>query len=143
MEKQIFLLRHAAYTGGGDSRLSSQGEIQAASLARKLREAITDDNITIWTSTANRAQETASIIGQTLGIPPERFLAKDKLWSDGAHHEDYRWLEKSLDEFQDGILIIISHLEYVQTFPVILGFKPNSAGYAQGVMIQNGQCTEF
>jgi len=40
-------------------------------------------------------------------------------------------------------LIIISHLEYVHYLPEELGFRRNSASYAQGVLLKDGKCIDF
>jgi hypothetical protein len=58
------------------------------------------------------------------------------LWSDNAHPHDFEWLKAELSNFQnEGTLIIVSHLEYVQDFPSVLGFRGNSLSYAEGVII--------
>ncbi len=95
--------------------------------------------VTIWSSSANRAQETAQIIKQEMQLA-EMWIA-EKLWSDNRHPHDFNWLKEKLDNFSGEILIIVSHLEYVREFPAYkLGFAGNNAGYAQGVKIENGKC---
>ena len=130
-----------------DQPLSLEGKKQARNLALKIRSNLRgkDSDITIWTSTANRAQETAQIINQELNA--KNFIEFEYLWSDGitdsGHKQDFQWLESEIDNFNGEVLIIISHLEYVQRFPEVFGFSENDAKYAQGVLIEDGRCINF
>ncbi len=143
--KILFLLRHAAYRSGegGDPRLSDHGKEEALELAKKIKAIIGDskDAITIWSSSAKRAAETAEIIQQE--IPLAELVIEEQLWSGGGHREDFHWLKQKLDEFDGEILIIMSHLEYVRDFPAKIGFSRNWADYAEGVKIENGECVDF
>lgn len=144
MGKVIFLVRHADYSGGGsDPAISEYGKNQALDLATKIKAEILgiDESVTIWSSSAQRAQGTAEIIKQEMQLA--ELVTEEKLWSDNRHYEDFDWLKEKLDGFQEGILIIVSHLEYVRGFPGKIGFGTNGAGYAQGVKIQDGQCVVF
>lgn len=142
MPKQLFLVRHADYSGGGpDPVLSEYGKEQSLELAQKIKQALQPGNITIWTSSANRAHETAQIIKQELQLVD--MVVEEKLWSDNQHRQDFNWLKGKLDEFNGEILIIVSHLEYVRQFPAKLGFPENNAGYARGVKIEGANCVHF
>ena len=146
MEQKIFLLRHAKKEGGpGDISLSSDGRIQAKRLAKKILNELRGKNVTIWTSSAMRAQETAIIIKDEIKdeVSVTDFLTVAKLWSDNDHPYDFKWLKESINQFKEGNLIIISHLEYVREFPGTIGFRENNAGNAQGVLIENGKCFDF
>lgn len=140
MKTQIFLLRHARYIEdfSKDPELSEIGRTQALTLARNIQRVLSPGTITIWTSTARRAQQTADIIHKQL--PSASLEAKDKLWSDNSHKHDFTWLEQEIDSFTGDILIIVSHLEYVQDFPISLGHEGNDSSYAQGVLIRGGAC---
>ena len=92
--------------------------------------------VVIWTSSANRAKETAQIIKQEMQLA--EMIIHEKLWSDNQHRQDFDWLQKELDNFTEGNLVIVSHLEYVRQFPERLGFNRNNAGYAEGVLIEDG-----
>lgn len=134
---KIFLVRHADYAGGGkDPIISSNGERQALELANKIKANLIEGDVTIWSSSAARAQGTAQIIKQEL--PLVEMVVKAQLWSDNEHRHDFKWLKEELESFQGDNLIIVSHLEYVRQYPGWIGFKENNAGYAQGVIIYNG-----
>lgn len=141
--KKIFLLRHAEYLSGRvNSGLSDYGRSQAKNLAERIKREINDaPNVTIFTSTANRAKETALIIKESLTNAV--LIEYEKLWSDGSHIEDLGWLRSKIKNFDGDILIIISHLEYVNYLPEKLGFCMKDAGYAQGVLIKDDECIDF
>lgn len=142
MSKQIFLVRHAAYDGGGpDPVLSQQGKQESLALAQKIKQVLGIGDITIWSSPANRARETAEIIKQEMQLADMQI--KDLLWSDNRHQHDFNWLKAEIYSFSGDILIIVSHLEYVREFPAMMGFRMNNAGYAEGVKIEKGQCENF
>jgi len=137
--KRIFLLRHADYL---DEGLSTRGKSQANNLAEKIRTEINDArNAIVFTSTATRAKETASIIKESL--TEASFVEDEKLWSDKKHLPDQNWLKNQINNFGGETLIIISHLEYVQYLPEELGFRRNNSSYAQGVLLKDGKCIDF
>ncbi len=139
--KKIILVRHAAYSGSGpDPILSEIGKEQAAWLANALLEKIEESkHITIWSSTAKRAVGTTQIIKDC--FPDAELGYIPKLWSDNDHPHDYAWLKNKLEEFEGEVLIVVTHLEYVQIFPRLLGFTGNNSGYAEGLIIENNLCT--
>jgi len=144
--KKLFLLRHASYdnTDDADPSLSDGGKWQAKNLAESIEVNLNDDisNITIWTSSAKRAKETALIILER--FPSANFVEYQKLWSDSDHKRDFDWLENQLNNFEGEILIVISHLEYICYFPEEkLGFKDIRASCAGGLLIENGQQSYF
>lgn len=144
MAKKIFLVRHADYEGGGpDPGLSDYGMRQSVELAKKIKASLNGDDgtITIWTSSANRAKETAQIIKQEMQLA--EMLVEEKLWSDQRHQHDFDWLKEKLNEFEGDNLIIVTHLEYVREFPAQLSFHRNYAGYAEGVLISGTSCIDF
>lgn len=146
MEQKILLLRHAKKeSGSGDISLSLEGQIQARILAKKILSELRGKNVTIWTSSANRAVETSTIIKEEIEkeVSITELISLPELWSDNDHSYSFRWLKEKINLFTGENLVIISHLEYVREFPEILGFRENNAGYAQGVMIENGKCTDF
>ena len=121
--KKLFLVRHADYDGGGsDPSLSPYGRNQSTVLGSKISDNLVPGNITIWSSSANRAKETAELIKQELQLADMRI--EGKLWSDNRHPHDFPWLENELNSFEGDNLIIVSH-------------------YAEGVIIENGTCKLF
>ncbi len=132
--KNIFLLRHAEYVRGTnpDPDLSKNGIEQACKLARKIMQLV-DEDVEIWTSTAQRACQTAEIIGRAITSP---VIIKEKLWSQGVDKPpDFIWLHNEIDKFKMENLIIVSHLEYVHDFPPMLDFFKHSVEYAEGVVM--------
>jgi len=143
--KKLFLLRHAKpFFGFVDPGLGDCGKEQARKLADLLKEnliGVPDSDITIWTSAARDAVETSLII---LDVFPDSDLATYKKLGDGIKNDwDFDWLIEKLDNFEGQILIIVSHLEYVQRFPRVLEFLENSSDYAQGVLIEDDNCFNF
>ncbi|MDY7077661.1 MAG: histidine phosphatase family protein [Chloroflexota bacterium] len=71
---RLFLIRHGRSTwnathriqGQADPPLDEVGREQARRLAERLRE---DPPVVLYTSSLRRAQETAEIVGDTLGVP--------------------------------------------------------------------------
>lgn len=145
MATKIFLVRHADYHGSDpDPVLSDYGKQQSLELANKIKASLNGDvgTVTIWTSSANRAKETAHIIKQEMQLA--EMLVEDKLWSDNRHSHDFNWLKQKIDNFEGDNLIIVSHLEYVREFPAVkMGFNYNHAEYARGVLISEGSCVDF
>lgn len=135
----LILVRHAHYKPyrSLDLPLSEDGLEQAKCLAQKIKEEVGQDDITIWTSTAQRAKDTA------LAVKSELFLVKEfqefeKLWS--GYNQDFKWLLNKLQNAEiTGTLIIVTHQEYVRVFPRYLGFKRNEASYAEGIVIKNNE----
>ena len=71
---RLFLIRHGRSVWNADHRIQGQadppldgvGREQARRLAERLRE---DAPVTLYTSPLQRAQETAEIVGEALGVP--------------------------------------------------------------------------
>jgi len=140
--KKLYLVRHADYAGGGsDPSLSESGLQNATNLGMNIRRDLGQENVVIWTSSAARAAETAQNIKQELSLA--EVITYPELWSDNSHRFDFDWLKEKLENFTGENLVIVSHLEYVRMFPRVLGFPGNSAGYSEGVLIENGICKNF
>lgn len=139
--KKVFILRHGDYIrkpNDPDPILSEQGKADAQKLADKINSVIGERQAVILTSPAKRAFEMAKIIEQT--VKTKSFTTEEKLWCDNTHHnKDFKWLKSVINGFDDldddEVLVIISHMEYVQDFPEELGFSRNSSEYASGIMI--------
>lgn len=139
MKKTIIIVRHAEYVNDPknprDASLSEKGMEQSKHLAFGLSELIDlKSQIVIWSSPANRAMETACILKNKLEIQTE-IVSKDLLWADKWHKHDFDWLRKEIENSEDETIIIVSHLEYVQDFPALIGGVSNEAEYTQGIII--------
>ncbi len=140
MSMQIFIVRHAKQKLEKENPpLSEIGIEQANSLAKDIFSKIRSENVTIWTSSAKRAFETAEIIRKTLFA--SQLIIEDKLWADNNHSYDFDWLKAKIQAFRGDVLIIVTHMEYVQEFPFEkLGMPENNAQYAEGILIEGGKC---
>jgi len=114
---KLILVRHADYDGNGaDPEISSYGITQAKRLAKSIKEEIGSEDVTIWTSSAKRASQTAQSVKSELQLVQE-FKEFEKLWSDNRHQYDFPWFQSQLENFKGtGVLIVFSHLEYVREF---------------------------
>lgn len=137
----LFVVRHAEYEGLGDNSLSALGREQALSLAEKICEKLLPGEVTIWTSTAKRAVETAEIIKSFLEQHSKEVLlvAHNSLWSGDKHLYRLGWLADMVSNYQGNNLVTVTHLEYVEHFPERFGFYADDPDYAEGVCIQNGK----
>ena len=86
---RIILARHgeaAVPPGGGPRALTATGEVQSKALA----DAVRDVRVAaLWSSTMGRAQQTAAIVADALGLPvvPDdrlRELMNDERWTPAA-----------------------------------------------------------
>ena len=116
--KRIFIVRHGQSDGGGDQGLSTNGVFQAKRLGKNIKDIIGDDSVTMWSSAAQRAKETAAMIDHSLDCDFNQF---ELLWADNWHQHDFKWLEGMIEnwemEDETNNLVIVTHLEYVNDFP--------------------------
>lgn len=130
----LLLGRHAA-TGdsenSSDLPLSDEGKKEAQAMARRIRSVVRNLPLTIWSSSAQRAKETTSIVKETIedrcNIVEVKFF--DELWSDTKHVYQEDWLNENVASFERDALLIIAHAE-ISEFAVSLGCKyiPLSTG---------------
>ena len=119
--KQIILVRHGDYNGN-DGHLSAQGAIDIKKLTENfLQKLIKNHSFAVHGSAADRAKESAEIIRDILH--PTTFIIEDKLWSDAQHREDFEWLYSFIQSQTVDVLILVTHLEYVEYFPKFLREK--------------------
>jgi broad specificity phosphatase PhoE len=105
---RIILARHgeaAVPPGGGPRALTATGEVQSKGLA----DAVRDIRVAVlWSSTMGRAQQTAAIVADSLGLPvvPDdrlRELMNDERWTPPLRDKDdpgdvyAAWLDGDLD----------------------------------------------
>jgi len=116
------ILRHGSYdqkTG----RLDCTGKEQIDLISKKIIEFLCrrgtkpqDIKITIVSSTAPRAQESAAILAKMLGT---EYTSSDVLRSGDGHKEDFEGalaLYNSLKNEYD-VVIFVTHVEYAMDFP--------------------------
>lgn len=110
----LVLARHGHYND--DGRLSKTGVRQIQSLSEKLKAICNGDSVLILSSPVDRARQSAEILSQNLETDLE---IHDILWSDCDHMEDFdgtiELVRLKLDQAQT--LILVTHYEYVESFP--------------------------
>ncbi len=119
--KHLIVVRHGDYAVGGI--LSEQGKKQINSIALQLTSLRHNKPSVILTSPAPRAQESADILQQKLGITDcvqIRFFWSDTTAPAPTYYKD-RDPSKVMDiinQYSDkDVVIVVSHLELVNQFP--------------------------
>ncbi|NLM19484.1 MAG: hypothetical protein GX217_05610 [Clostridiaceae bacterium] len=130
---KIILVRHAKaeHTFGKTDRernLTSEGIRQFETKAQALTEKLTgQENIVIWSSPANRAQETADIIAENLQISPARNVEQSIYYGDfGDLFSKFALLDSNTT------LIIVGHQPSLSYWSSYL--TGNSVPYSTGDM---------
>ena len=115
--KNLILIRHAkssweAPLHDKDRPLTSQG-MQSAHLVSSHVAKFLPKTFSIWSSTAERAIETAMIFAQNINFPLDSILYKDELYT-----FDERKLEKIIKSYSNGYdsIIIFGHNEAITNF---------------------------
>jgi len=115
--KNLILIRHAkssweAPLHDKDRPLTSQG-MQSAHLVSSNISSDLPKTYTIWSSTAERAMETALIFAQNINYPLESIVYNDELYT-----FDERKLEKIIKLYSNGYdnIIIFGHNEAITNF---------------------------
>lgn len=112
--KKLVVVRHGQY--GHDDHLNEVGRYWIKHLAKTLGVHLNGGSVLLLTSPADRARESAEIIGAHFGVELEEH---DVLWSEGIHPEDFPSALKLVQSRQREVdtLILVTHLEYVRGFP--------------------------
>ncbi|MBI4144872.1 histidine phosphatase family protein [Candidatus Woesearchaeota archaeon] len=121
MLEQICIARHGNY--GSDDRISDEGKNQMRTLASALKECWAGlAPITLLTSTAPRAQDSAEVLGSILA--PATIASYDCLWSgnDSKHTPKYGDLpavHALVAEHRTSAkgIILVTHLEVSEDYP--------------------------
>lgn len=140
---EIILIRHGIALKDFSTEnpaLSEEGKAQARVLALKLRNHFDDDKTPIiWASPAARAKETAEIIKSELGLNDISFF--DELWSDLKHEHNLDWLlakfKEHLQNPRPSPLIVVTHSEYVQLFPLMIGLPATKVQNGEAIIIHD------
>ena len=115
--KNLILIRHAkssweAPLHDKDRPLTSQG-MQSAHLVSSHISRFLPKIYSVWSSTAERAKETAMIFAQNINFPLDSILYKEELYT-----FDERKLEKVIKTYSNGYdnIIIFGHNEAITNF---------------------------
>ncbi|MBW4362249.1 SixA phosphatase family protein [Flavobacterium taihuense] len=115
--KNLILIRHAkssweAPLHDKDRPLTSQGMQSAHLVSSHITKAL-PKTFSVWSSTAERAVETAMIFAQNINFPLESIIYKDELYT-----FDERKLEKVIKSYSNGYdsIIIFGHNEAITNF---------------------------
>ena len=112
--RYLVLVRHGDY--GTDGRLSTSGREQMFRLSPLLKERIETEWVHIFSSSAPRAMDSATILSEAFKVS---FAAAEMWWSDDQH--DYH-PERALAFVREhgpstDALMVVTHLEYTEEFP--------------------------
>lgn len=139
MGKRVIVIRHGHY--GQDHNLSEQGKNDIANLAIKLLPEIQGEDIICLTSMAPRALQSAEILQKKWaeqGVETQ-FEKKYEIWSgNDAGRErrrlqedeqkkvsvhDFDWLQQFIEKDYHEVIVVVTHLEFVEDFPELLGMR--------------------
>jgi len=149
--KKIVFIRHGDYTNDTGYHLSDRGKGQIEKLALKLLSEFSPTNVKFISSMANRAVESSEVLKRIwedngVELSFEKFY---EIWSgNDAYDEQLRfleeeqkeievysfsWLDKFIKDADCEVIVIVSHMEFVEEFPMTLGFsdKTIDKGYAR------------
>lgn len=116
--KRLIIVRHGSY--GDNGRLNDRGRSQIESLTKKIQAMVGSDSIVILSSTADRAQESAEILSQMSG----EFENHTVLWSESSRPpENQVVLDLVKTKREADTVILVTHYEYVDTFPRFFGIR--------------------
>lgn len=134
--KKLVLARHGDY--GDDYCLNELGKKQMRLLAEELKKHTNCDKVVILSSTADRARQSAEVLSEVLGVEHQ---LHELLWSDCNHREDYKKALELIRAHKEGaeIIIIVTHLEYVEGFPNHFGQHELEGTRLSGYGIKKGQ----
>lgn len=140
MKEKVILIRHGDYIQELPFDLSEWGKKNISELAVKLLSEIRGKEVVFISSMANRASQSAEILQKVWeenGISLS-FEKKYEVWSGtDAYKESARLLEKEqknvsvydtnwLTEFiknaDQEVIVVVTHLEFVDDYPLELGF---------------------
>ncbi|MFA6475835.1 MAG: phosphoglycerate mutase family protein [Candidatus Paceibacterota bacterium] len=154
--KDIVAARHCAYDGDPElktDRLSEYGREQAWALAEELKEVVGEYPVTIVSSTANRAVETAQILEEVLHAKLE---TSDVLNQDVTRHFNYGRVKEILDaKEKEGavILILVTHKPFAKSiatyfwrmtaFSTVEDIQDLDLEPGQAIVMANGQQTKI
>lgn len=111
----LIIARHGEY--GHDNNLNAFGSEQILRMSKKIADLKQDLTAIILCSSAPRAEQSAKIIADNLGI---QSVTHPILWSDNSHRmnceEVYKLVKEASEKAE--VVILVTHLEYSDTFPM-------------------------
>jgi phosphohistidine phosphatase SixA len=142
MGKIVFLVRHGDHLSDQqekDGSLSPVGIQQAKELAGKIKEVIIGKTgkVTIYTSPAKRAVETAEILQHELGWAKNSIKEQPELFTKGSK-VDLRWLDQFIEK-ANGITIIVTHIHYARQYPQTKSMGEIKPEFCEGIVIENDE----
>ncbi|MCX6822941.1 MAG: hypothetical protein NTX91_02995 [candidate division SR1 bacterium] len=141
MGKKVILVRHGKYNEDEEANLSNEGIGDMKRLALILFPYIVDKNVIFIASMANRGIQSAEVL-QEIWEKNNVFLPFEKkyeVWSgtDSRRESsrllekekktvsvhDFNWLSSFIKEDKHEVIVVVTHLEFVEYFPSRLGFE--------------------
>ncbi len=134
--KKLVIVRHGAY--GPSEGLNDIGKQQIRLLGEQLGNIISGDSIMIFTSTAERAHQSAEILGKIFGVKNQLC---EFLHSDCEHKEDHQKVLELVCTHKDSadVVILVTHLEYGENFPLYFAMREFGEVHFSGFGIKQGQ----
>lgn len=134
--RHLIVVRHGQY--GYDERLNERGRTQICALAEKLKPFMDGSTVCILTSTADRARESAEILGSSFGIG---FEEHEILWSEECHPEDLPGTLELVRSRKDkaDVLILVTHLEYAEDFPTYFALEELGTSMGPSRSVEKGE----
>lgn len=140
--KKVILIRHGDYENQEPCNLSERGKKDILGLAFGLFSEIKDKKVAFISSMANRATQSAEVLQAAweergVVLPFQRHY---EVWSGtDAHQEskrlqkdegktvsvyDQHWLTNFINAADKEVIIVVTHLEFVNYYPSVLRFFP-------------------
>ncbi len=156
---KVIFIRHGEYIVTEPFNLSDEGKASVRRLAFKLIPEIRDKDVVFLTSMANRAIQTAKEMEDVWfkNDIDVYFRKHYELWSGSDANKEARrlkeqeqkevsvynqhWLHEFIQSCEKEVVVVVSHLEIVQTSPCSFGFPPReiSKGRARVLNLESKQ----
>lgn len=151
--KKIILIRHGDYISDEACNLSENGKNDIRKLAIKLLPEIRGKELLCITSIANRGKQSAEILQEIWrenGVSVD-FEKKYEIWSGTDAYKEARrllehdqksvsvydtdWLKEFITTANQEVVIVVTHLEFVERFPVEFGFSNRTVAKGQARIV--------
>lgn len=105
--EMVIACRHGEYLDNG--LLTSEGIEQSQVLARRIKELVNGQKVTLFTSPAKRAVNTAAILAKELELSANPILC-NVLYSEEYYDGEQKRLAM-LEHVQEGVIVAVTHYE--------------------------------